>query len=421
MKALAILGTRPEAIKLAPVLQEFKRRMKSPRAVGNGSSEDENRVMVCCTGQHRVMVDDALKLFGIVPDCDLQVMSANQTPSRVAAAVLERLEILLERERPEWVLVQGDTTSAMAASLAAFHAKVKVGHVEAGLRTYDKWQPFPEEINRRITGLLSDLHCAPTQLAQQNLLREGADPAKVFVTGNPVVDALLWVAHQPAPSGVEKLLREIGLPNTHGGNGASPRSSWASGGDPRLVLVTAHRRENHGRPLENICVALRRIAEHYRGSVRVVYSVHMNPNVTEVAHRVLASAKWVTLTPPLDYAILVNLMKRASVILTDSGGIQEEAPSLGKPVLVLREVTERPEAVEAGTVKVVGTDPSRIFQETSRLLDDDDAYERMARAVNPYGDGEASRRIVSALLGEAFDAFRPECGTTKLEARKSAN
>ena len=188
-----------------------------------------------------------------------------------------------------------------------------------------------------------------------------------------------------------------------------------------MLLVTAHRRENHGRPLEDICVALRQIAEHYHGSVRVVYSVHMNPNVTEVAHRVLASAKSVTLTPPLDYVTLVNLMKRASVILTDSGGIQEEAPSLGKPVLVLREVTERPEAVEAGTVKVVGTDPSHIFKETSRLLDDDDAYERMARTVNPYGDGEASRRIVSALLGEAFDAFRPECGTTKFEARNTAS
>ena len=324
------------------------------------------------------MLDQVLHLFGIVPDYDLNVMEDNQSPTQVAAAVLARLEPILQAEQSDWVLVQGDTTTVAAAALAAFYAQVKVGHVEAGLRTHDKWQPFPEEINRRVAGVIADLHFAPTERARRNLLWEGVSPERIVVTGNPVIDALHWVAELQCDPNAGPL---AGIP-------------W----DKRIILVTAHRRENFGKPLENICQALLEIAAQYQNDVHIVYPVHLNPNVQVLVYQLLDGVPNITLLPPLDYLPLVYLMKHCYLVLTDSGGIQEEAPGLGKPVLVLREVTERPEAVEAGTVRVVGTEAQRIVGESERLLNDGAEYERMARAVNPYGDGHASERIVTALL-----------------------
>ncbi len=333
---------------------------------------------VCVTAQHRQMLDQVLSLFDIAPDHDLDVMQDNQSPARVAAAVLNGLEPVLQSEQPDWVLVQGDTTTVAAASLAAFYSRVKVGHVEAGLRTWDKRQPFPEEINRRVAGAIADLHFAPTAWARDNLLREGVPPETVCVTGNPVIDALLTVSEKPYNPESGPL---AGVP-------------W----ERRIILVTAHRRENFGPPLENICAALLDIARRYAGEVHIVYPVHLNPNVQGPVYRLLGNVPNISLLPPLDYLPLVYLMKRATLVITDSGGIQEEAPGLGKPVLVLREVTERPEGVEAGTVRLVGTDRERIVAETVHLLDDTEAYQRMAQAVNPYGDGHAADRIVTVLL-----------------------
>jgi UDP-N-acetylglucosamine 2-epimerase (non-hydrolysing) len=332
------------------------------------------------------MLDQVLNLFAIQPNYDLNVMQESQTPTQVAASVLSQLEPILQRERPDWVLVQGDTTTAMAASVAAFYARVKVGHVEAGLRTHDKWQPFPEEINRKIAGVIADAHFAPTEQSRQNLLQEGVRDENILVTGNPVIDALHWVAEQPFDPG------NLNLDLGHA----------------RLILVTAHRRENFGEPLENICQALREIAERYADQVRIVYPVHLNPNVQEPVYKLLGGLENITLLPPLDYLPLIWLMKQAYLVLTDSGGIQEEAPGLGKPVLVLRNVTERPEAVEAGTVKLVGTNSTAIRAAVIRLLEDPSEYQKMATAVNPYGDGQAAARIVKALMGEAVSPFRLE-------------
>ncbi len=373
---------------MAQIIRELQRR----------SDGGDLESLVCVTAQHRQMLDQVLHLFGIRPDYDLNLMEKNQTPTQVASAVLAQLEPILKEERPDWVLVQGDTTTVAAASLAAFYAGAKVGHVEAGLRTHDKWRPFPEEINRRVAGVIADLHFAPTKRARGNLLREGVPEKNIMVTGNPVIDALNWVASQPPTSEVSESLMGLGIGEEmavgihNRGVEESPSS--------RLILVTAHRRENFGRPLENICLALRDIALQYDHRVQIVYSVHLNPNVQETVHRILGNVPNVTLAPPLDYQLLVQMMKRSYLILTDSGGIQEEAPALGVPVLVLREVTERPEAVEAGTVRVIGSDRERIVSETARLLDEVQAYEEMARAVNPYGDGNAAERIVGALLGE---------------------
>jgi len=374
MKILTVIGTRPEVIKLAPVVRELGTRR-----------ELEN--IVCVTAQHRQMLDSALELFKLDPEYDLDVMADNQTPAQVAAAVLSKLDPILEQEQPDWVLVQGDTTTTAAAALAAFYRRIKVGHVEAGLRTFDKWHPFPEEINRRVTSVASDLHFAPTARARQNLLREGIPENNIVVTGNPVIDALEWVAQLAPTSAIEELLHGLDLE------------------DRKLILVTAHRRENWGAPFENICLGLRQVAEARGSDVQVVYPVHLNPNIHEPAQRLLNGVSNVTLLPPIDYLTLVHLMRRAHLVVTDSGGIQEEAPSLGKPVLVLRQVTERPEAVEAGAVKVIGTDRDVIVNQVSQLLDNAAEYERMSHAVNPYGDGLASPRIVSALLGESFVPF----------------
>ena len=404
LTVLSVFGTRPEAIKMAPVIRELQKH------------SDRIRSLVCVTAQHRQMLDQVLRLFDITPDYDLNVMEDNQTPSQVASAVLARLEPILQAERPDWVLVQGDTTTVAAASLAAFYARVKVGHVEAGLRTHDKWRPFPEEINRRVAGVVADLHFAPTERARQNLLREGVPEDRILVTGNPVIDALHWVATLPPDAQTEALLQKLGFDDNPGSQ-VTGRMSQGSDGlrpatcDLRLVLVTAHRRENFGKPLEQICWALREIAQTFAGDVHVVYPVHLNPNVQEPARRILGNVPGVTLTEPLDYLPLVHLMKLCYIVLTDSGGIQEEAPGLGKPVLVLREVTERPEAVEAGTVKVVGTETRTIVRETTRLLVDRAEYERMAHAVNPYGDGHAAERVVAALL--AYPATNP---STRLRA-----
>lgn len=370
MKVLSIIGTRPEAIKMAPVIRELGRH------AGRITSR------VCVTAQHRHMLDQVLSLFDIVPDHDLDLMRERQSPTRVAASVLARLEPILAQEKPDWVLVQGDTTTAMAAAIGAFYAGVKVGHVEAGLRTFDKYQPFPEEVNRKVVCGVADLHFAPTLESRANLLREGVADGSVIVTGNSVIDALHAAARLPYhyDAGPDRVGPLTGIP-------------W----DKRIVLITAHRRENLGAPMETICRALRTLAERYAKDVHLVYPVHLNPGVQEPVRRWLSDRPNITLLEPLDYLSLVQVMKRCTLVLTDSGGLQEEAPSLGKPVLVLRHTTERPEAARAGTVKLIGPVFDAIVEETSRLLEDADAYERMARAVNPYGDGLASGRIVGAL------------------------
>jgi len=378
LKVLAVFGTRPEVIKLAPVIRELR---KYP---------DRAMCKVCVTAQHRQMLDQMLQVFQIQPDYDLNIMQDNQSPSYVAARVLMELEGVIQREKPDWVLIQGDTTTVAAAALAAYYAGVKVAHVEAGLRTRDKWRPFPEEINRRVVGAIADLHFAPTALARANLLREGVAPEAVVVTGNPVIDALRWIAAQPPSPAAVELLARAGVPDGR-----------------RLVLVTAHRRESFGMGILALCQALAELAERFP-ELTILYPVHPNPNVHRPVYQILGRIPNIMLTEPLDYATLVHIMAQAVLVLTDSGGIQEEAPSLGKPVLVLREVTERPEAIQAGTARLVGTDPQRIVSETVRLLTDPAEYNRMARAVNPYGDGRAAERIVSALLGEPFQPFEPE-------------
>mgnify|MGYP005841524443 CR=1 FL=1 len=353
---------------MAPVVKELE---KYP---------DEIQSVVCATAQHREMLDQVLALFGIVPDYDLDLMQPGQTLAELTARTLTALEEVVACERPDWVLVQGDTTTVMVGALVAYYHRGQVGHVEAGLRTGDKFQPFPEEINRRIADTISDLHFAPTETNRQNLLREGVPESSILVTGNTVIDALQSIVAQARCRVLEEW---------------EPRLNGR-----RLLLVTAHRRENFGAPLEEICRALSHIAHAYASDVHILYPVHLNPNVWGPVHVALDGVPNITLTRPLDYETFVGLMDRAYLVLTDSGGLQEEAPGLGKPVLVLRETTERPEAVAAGTVRVVGTSSQRIVEETATLLDDEEAYGKMARAVNPYGDGLASQRIVAALRGK---------------------
>lgn len=365
MKILSIFGTRPEAIKMAPVVRALKKHSSQINSI------------VCVTAQHRQMLDQVLSLFEIEPDFDLNLMRPDQSLAQITASALTEIDAVLREVKPDWVLTQGDTTTAMVGALAAFYHRIKVGHVEAGLRTWDKYQPFPEEINRKIADAVCDLHFAPTRQSRDNLLREGVNDASIIVTGNTVIDALLDVAERSYDWQASELA-------------AVPR-------DKRLILVTAHRRENFGPPLEEICKALKEIAARF-SDVHLVYPVHLNPNVQTVVQAELRNMANMTLLKPLDYLPLVQLMKASTIVLTDSGGLQEEAPGLGKPVLVLREVTERPEGVEAGTVKLVGTDKDRIVRETARLLEDSQEYERMAHAVNPYGDGHASERIVESLL-----------------------
>jgi UDP-N-acetylglucosamine 2-epimerase (non-hydrolysing) len=379
-KVLVVIGTRPEAIKLAPIVLELDRHRQ------NFKTE------ICVTGQHREMLDQMLRVFGLRPNYDLGVMKAGQNLTEVTAACLTGLERILLQERPDVVLVQGDTTTTFAASLAAYYQHIPVGHIEAGLRTGKKYDPFPEEVNRRLTTHLSDFHFAPTDVARNNLLVEGISPESILVTGNTVIDALLLIQ--------ARLAKEPNL--------AAHQLGLTDG--LRMILVTAHRRESFGRPFRQICEAIRAIAERRR-DVLIVYPVHLNPNVQSPVREILDGLPNVKLLAPLDYVSFVDCMQRASILLTDSGGVQEEGPSLGKPVLVMREVSERPEAITAGTACLVGTDPERIFRAVSSLLDDPACYKRMTSSPNPYGDGHASERIVefltSRIISQLSLAGRP--------------
>jgi UDP-N-acetylglucosamine 2-epimerase (non-hydrolysing) len=368
LKVLSVFGTRPEAVKMAPIVRLLKQI-------------DGIESRVCVTAQHRQMLDQVLELFQIKPDYDLDLMRDDQSLAQISASIFTHLDPVLTDFQPDWVLVVGDTATVVTTSLLTYFRRIKLGHVEAGLRTHNKWHPFPEEINRRIATVIADLHFAPTEWSKGNLLREGVDEKNIRVTGNSVIDALNFVAKQPEPSEITALLDRL---ETSG-----PATS-------RLILVTAHRRENFGQPLENICHAFRELAA--RGDVEIVWPVHLNPRVQEPANRILKGVPHITLLPPADYLPMVHLMKHAKLVLTDSGGLQEEAPSFGVPVLVLRETTERPEGVEAGTLKVVGTETSHIVQTANHLLDDPIAYTEMAKAANPYGDGHSAERIVDALV-----------------------
>ena len=369
IKVLSIFGTRPEAVKMAPVV----------KVLGSMPGVTSR---VCVTAQHRQMLDQVLNLFGILPDIDLDLMRPNQSLAELTAAIFTRLEPVLLDEKPDWILVQGDTTTVMVSAVLAFYHHIRIGHVEAGLRTGDKWQPFPEEINRRIAGVVADLHFAPTDQNRQNLLREGVPEECIVVTGNPAIDALNAISGRPTPEEIVKLLDRLAIFRQN----------------KRLVLVEAHRRENFGQPFENICTALASLADIYRGGVEFVWPVHLNPNVQEVAYRQLSGIPNVTLMPPFDYLPLIHLMKQATLVLTDSGGIQEEVTALGVPTLVLRETTERPEGIDAGVLRLVGTDSQKIINETRHLLDNPQAYSKMAHAANPFGDGHAAEKIVASLL-----------------------
>jgi UDP-N-acetylglucosamine 2-epimerase (non-hydrolysing) len=376
MRILSVFGTRPEAVKMAPIVRLLEQ-----------TAGVESRV--CVTAQHRQMLDQVLELFKIKPEYDLDLMREDQSLAELSASIFTALDPVLRDFQPDWVLAQGDTTTVAITALLAYYRRIRFGHVEAGLRTHDKWQPYPEEINRRVAGVVADLHFAPTEWSRENLLRENIPAPAILVTGNPVIDALNFVARQQEPEEVRNLLDRLGIRN-------EKRVTNSSLVTRQLVLVTAHRRENFGQPLESICLALRQLAAQC--DVEIVYPVHLNPNVQEPVHRLLNGVAHVTLLPPLDYLPLVHLMKRAKIILTDSGGIQEEAPAFGVPVLVLREVTERPEGIAAGTLKLVGTETGHIVREAERLLKDESAYAEMARASNPYGDGRAAQRIVESLL-----------------------
>lgn len=370
MRVLSIIGTRPEAVKMAPVV----------RALASTSGIES---LVCVTAQHRQMLDQVLDLFDIHPNVDLNLMQPNQSLATLSAAIFTHLDPVLKDFRPDWVLAQGDTTTVMVTSLVAYYNQIRFGHVEAGLRTGDKMQPFPEEINRRVAGVVADLHFAPTIWARDNLLRENVPAEQILVTGNPVIDALQWAASQPF---------DLASFTSLGFDLASLLEQ-----KKKIVLITAHRRENFGEPLKNICEAIRALALEYDDRVHFVYPVHLNPNVQQPVYALLSGLPNVSLLPPLDYLPIINIMKHSTLVLTDSGGLQEEAPGFGVPVLVLRETTERPEGVQAGTVQLVGTHPEDILRETRSLLNDPIRHAQMAQAANPYGDGHAAERIVHAL------------------------
>ncbi|MCJ7625029.1 MAG: UDP-N-acetylglucosamine 2-epimerase (non-hydrolyzing), partial [Anaerolineaceae bacterium] len=354
LKVLSIFGTRPEAVKMAPVVKKLA-----------ASSQVES--IVCVTAQHRQMLDQVLHVFDIHPDVDLDLMEPDQSLAKLTSEIFIHLDRVLRDYNPDWLLVQGDTTTVMTAAILGYYHHIRVGHVEAGLRTGDKWQPFPEEINRRVTGVVADLHFAPTEHSRQNLLREGLEDWRIIVTGNPVVDALHMILQQELPHEVQQLVEEHDI----GPDGK------------KLVLVTAHRRENFGEPLESICRSLRTLAGLYEDRTHFIYPVHLNPNVREPVYRLLQDVNNITLLEPLDYPSMVHLIQKASLVLTDSGGIQEEATALNTPTLVLRKVTERPEGVQAGVLKLVGTDSAIIIREARRLLDDPEAYRSMMTGENP--------------------------------------
>ncbi len=365
IKILVIFGTRPEAIKMAPLVQELKKR-------------DNFQCEVAITAQHREMLDQVLSLFNIKADYDLNIMTEKQTLFSITTSALLGLGEVLDKVKPDMVIVHGDTTTTFAGALAAFYHRIRVGHVEAGLRTHDKWLPFPEEMNRKLTGSLADIHFSPTEIARKNLLEEGVKPEKIVVTGNTVIDALKTTVKQDFIFSTD-LLNNLDYKRQ------------------KIILVTAHRRENLGKPLANICHALRKLADNFP-EVKIIYPVHLNPAVRDTVFDILGGHERILLLKPLDTDEMHNLMAHCYMVVTDSGGLQEEAPSLGKPVLVLRNETERPEAVKAGTVKIIGTESETIYEEARKLLTDKDEYEQMANAINPYGDGHASERIADFLL-----------------------
>ena len=365
IKILTIFGTRPEAIKMAPLVKELEKR-------------EDIEAKVCVTAQHREMLDQVLELFEITPDFDLDIMKTRQSLTGITNRILEGLEELFLKEKPDMILVHGDTTTTFSSGLAAFYQQIKVGHVEAGLRTFDKYFPFPEEMNRKLTGALADLHFAPTKGSSANLLNEGIKDSDIYITGNTVIDAMAHTVEENYVFDTEEL-NTIDFENK------------------KVIMVTAHRRENWGEGIDNICDSLAQIVEKNE-DVELVYLVHLNPVVKDVVHAKLGGKDRVHLLSPLDTKETHNLMNKCFMVMTDSGGLQEEAPHLGKPVLVLRGVTERPEAVEAGTVKLVGTDVDVILKEANALLNDEAYYAQMSKAVNPYGDGKASERIVDAIL-----------------------
>lgn len=361
IKVMTVFGTRPEAIKMAPLVKELK-------------SRKEIETIVCVTAQHRQMLDQVLEVFDIKPDYDLDIMKQGQTLSDITSRVLYGLEEVIKEVRPDIVLVHGDTTTTFAGALAAFYNQVDIGHVEAGLRTWNKYSPYPEEMNRQMVGVMADMHFAPTQNSKQSLLKENKDENKIYVTGNTAIDALATTVMD---------------------NYEHPIFEWV--GSDRLILLTAHRRENLGEPMRGMFRAIKRITEEFP-DVKVVYPVHLNPKVRDVANEVFGDSEKIKLIEPLEVIDFHNFIAKSYLILTDSGGIQEEAPSLGKPVLVLRDTTERPEGIDAGTLKLAGTDEEKIYELTKELLTNKSEYDKMAHSANPYGDGKASKRIVDAII-----------------------
>ncbi|MFD3158257.1 non-hydrolyzing UDP-N-acetylglucosamine 2-epimerase [Haloimpatiens sp. FM7330] len=375
IKIISIFGTRPEAIKMAPLVKKLQ--------------ENENiQSIVCVTAQHREMLDQVLKLFNITPKYDLNIMKTKQSLTGITTRVLEGLEEVFQKEKPDMILVHGDTTTTFAGALGAFYQKIKIGHVEAGLRTFDKYFPYPEEMNRKLTGTMTDLHFAPTKGSKKNLLNEGINENDIFVTGNTVIDAMKYTVKDKYIFQNEEL-NNIDYKNK------------------KVIMVTAHRRENWGQGIENICKALKNIVEQNK-DVELVYLVHLNPIVKDVVKKNLGNVERVHLLPPLDTEQTHNLMNKSFMVMTDSGGLQEEAPHLGKPVLVLRNVTERPEAIEAGTVKLVGTDIDNIVDNANNILNDCEIYNKVSKAINPYGDGNACERIVNAIL-QYFNITSEKC------------
>lgn len=374
IKVLIVFGTRPEAIKLSPIIKQFE------------LNKDKFKTIVCVTGQHREMLDQVLQLFEIEPDYNLDIMTDNQSLSEVTSRVLLGITNVLEKEKPDWIFVQGDTTTNFISAVAAFYLKIKIAHVEAGLRTNDKYSPFPEEINRRLTSHIADIHFAPTKEARNNLINEGVDEQSIFVTGNTVIDALKWVRNLHNKKKVNKEWVDYFL----------SKHSISFSGDIKTILVTGHRRENFGEGFRRICMALSKLAENNL-NIQIVYPVHLNPNVQKPVYSALGKLKNIYLIPPLDYEPFIFLISKSYLILTDSGGVQEEAPYFRKPVLVMRDTTERPEGLKAGTAKLVGTNIEKIVGEANKLLYDDIEYNKMARAIHPYGDGNSAKYIFDIL------------------------
>lgn len=365
IKIMTVFGTRPEGIKMAPIVKELEKR-------------ENVESIVCITAQHREMLDQVLDLFEIVPDYDLNIFTPGQSLTAITTRALEGLEEIIIKEKPDVLLVQGDTTTVFSGALAAFYQKTKIGHVEAGLRSGNIYSPYPEEANRKLTGIVTDFHFAPTERNRQNLLKENYPEEKIFITGNTVIDALQYAIKKDYIF-KEELLNKLDYKNK------------------RVILLTAHRRENLGKPMEKVFNAIRDIVEKYE-EVEVVFPMHLNPKVREIADKILGNNEKIHLIEPLDYEPMANLMSKINLIVTDSGGLQEEGPTFGKPVLVIREETERPEGIETGTAKLVGTSYEKLFAELDLLLSKEDEYNKMAKAVNPYGDGKASQRIVDILL-----------------------